>query len=76
MEAAGAVLLHKTDISRTRRRYGPTYGFTAPPEVSLGASVGTLNIGYPLLLGQSETLVAAIEDFPSGYPNMGLRLII
>jgi hypothetical protein len=66
MEAAGTVLLHRTSISGTRRRYGPTYGFTASLEVSLGASLGTQNMGYPLLLGQGETLVATIEDFLGG----------
>jgi hypothetical protein len=39
--------------------------FAASPEVGLGAYVGTLNIVYPLLLCQSETLVATIEDFSS-----------
>jgi hypothetical protein len=53
------VLLHMTTIFGTT--YGPTYGFAASPEVGLGASIGTLNMGYPLLLGQDKTPMTAIK---------------
>jgi hypothetical protein len=59
METAGVEMLHMTSISGARRRYGPTCGFATSPEVGLGTSTGTLNMGYPLLLGQGKTPMAA-----------------
>jgi hypothetical protein len=37
-----------------RRRVGPTYGFTASPEMDLGATVGTLQIGYSYIQASSQ----------------------
>lgn len=37
--------------------YGPSCGFATSSEVGPWASIGTLNIGYPLLLGHGETRV-------------------
>lgn len=71
MEAASVVLLHKTNISRTRRRYGPTYGFIVLPEVSPRAYVDTLNMGYPLLLGPNKTPMAAIKGSLVASPARG-----
>jgi hypothetical protein len=58
MDVVGAEQMHRINMSRARRRNGPTCGFATSPEVGLGASVSTLNMGYPLLLGQGGTLVA------------------
>jgi hypothetical protein len=65
-EATGTALLHETGISRIRRGYGPTCGFAASPKVGLGASIDTLNMGYPLQLCQSKTPMATIEGFTDG----------
>jgi hypothetical protein len=73
MKAIGTVLLHKTGISGARHMYDPTYRFTTIAKVGPGASIGTLNMGYPLVLCQGETSVAAIEDFTGNQPNAGLR---
>jgi hypothetical protein len=37
-----------------RRKIGPTCGFAASPEVSPGASVDTLNTGYPRIQALSQ----------------------
>jgi hypothetical protein len=58
METAGAELLLRTNMSRTRCRYGPICGFATSPEVGLEAFVGSPNMGYPLLLGLGGTPVA------------------
>jgi hypothetical protein len=50
VKATGTKLLHNAEISGTRHMYGPISGFVASPEVGLGATVGTPNMGYPLLL--------------------------
>jgi hypothetical protein len=73
MKAIGTVLLHKTGISGARHMYDPTYRFTTIAKVGPGASIGTLNMGYPLVLCHGETSVAAIEDFTGNQPNAGLR---
>jgi hypothetical protein len=67
------MLLYKIGISGVRRWYGPTYGFTATPEVGLGGTVGTLNMGYPLLLCQGESSGATIKDFTGNQSSIGLR---
>jgi hypothetical protein len=42
--------------SRAEKRYvGPTCGFAASPEVGLGATVGTLQTGYPTYKLQVKT---------------------
>jgi hypothetical protein len=51
----------------------PHYGFTATPEVGLGGTVGTLNMGYPLLLCQGESSGAIVKDFTGNQPSIGLR---
>jgi hypothetical protein len=66
-------MLHKAGIFGARHMYVPTCRFTTTPEVGLGPSVGTLNMGYPLVLCQGETSVATIEDFTGNQPNAGLR---
>jgi hypothetical protein len=53
-------------VSWKRRRYGPTCGFAASPDVGPEASVDTLNMGYPLLPYQSKTPVATIGGFTYG----------
>jgi hypothetical protein len=53
MDVVGAELMHRINMSRERRRNGPTCGFATSPKVGLGASVSTLNMGYLLLLGQA-----------------------
>jgi hypothetical protein len=47
--------------------YGPTCAFATSPKVGLGASTGTQNMGYPLLLGQSETHVATHSHGTTGW---------
>jgi hypothetical protein len=37
-----------------RRRVGPTCGFVASPEVGPGATVGTLQTGYPYIQALSQ----------------------
>jgi hypothetical protein len=70
MEVVGAELLHTTSISGARRRYGTTCGFAISPNVGLGASIGTPNMGYPLVLGQTGTLVANhSHERTSGLPQ-------
>jgi hypothetical protein len=67
---SGAELLHTTSISGARRRYGTTCGFAISPNVGLGASIGTPNMGYPLVLGQTGTLVANhSHERTSGLPQ-------
>jgi hypothetical protein len=66
----------KVDISGTRHSYGPTCGFAASPKVSPGATVGTLNTEYPLLLCQGEPSKAIIKEFTASRPSMGLEPII
>ena len=39
--------------SQVAHSSGPTCGFVASPEAGPGASVGTLHLGYPLLLYQA-----------------------
>lgn len=71
MEAVSIMLLHKTNISRTRHIYGPTYGFIASPEVSPRAYVDTVNMGYPLQLGPNKTPMAAIKGSLVANPTRG-----
>ena len=40
--------------SQVAHSSGPTCGFVASPEAGPGASVGTLQLGYPLLLCQDS----------------------
>lgn len=60
MEVISAMLLHKTGISGTRRRYGPTYGFVSP-RGGPGCLYRYRKHGYPILLGQDKTPMAAIK---------------
>jgi hypothetical protein len=66
---AGVELLHKTSISGPRRRYVPTCRFTTSPEVSPRDYVDTLNMGYPVVLCQGETPVAAHGHGTAGWPT-------
>jgi hypothetical protein len=38
------------DYHEAKSRYGPTCGFATSPEVGPGTSIGTQNMGYPLLM--------------------------
>jgi hypothetical protein len=51
-------MLHRTSMLGAWRRYGPTCGFATSPKLDPEASIGTPNMGYPLLLGLGETLMA------------------
>jgi hypothetical protein len=73
MKDIGMVLLHKTGISGTRHMHCPTCGFAASPNVSLGASIDTLNMGHSLLQCQVKNPVATVEDYTGNQPNTGLR---
>jgi hypothetical protein len=50
---SGKVAIASTDEKKVqdnragRRRVDPTYGFATSPKVGSGATVGTLQIGYP-----------------------------
>jgi hypothetical protein len=67
----GVGLWYGSNMSRARRWYGPTYGVATSLEVGPGASVGTLNMGYPLLLGQGRTPVATCSHGgTSGLPRL------
>jgi hypothetical protein len=53
--------------------YGPTCGFAASSEVGLGATIGTLNMGYPLLLYQGEPSGATVKEFMGSRSSTRLR---
>jgi hypothetical protein len=45
----GAPIINEAML-RQSTSFGPTYRLASSPEVGLGATVGTLKLGYPLLL--------------------------
>jgi hypothetical protein len=47
------ILTYKTQKGCTGNDAGPTCRFAASPEVGLGATVGTLKIGYPRIQAPS-----------------------
>jgi hypothetical protein len=54
MKAIDSTAKQKFDNRAGRRRVGPTYGFTASPKVGLGATVDTLQTGYPYIQASSQ----------------------
>jgi hypothetical protein len=54
MKAIASTAKQKVDNRVGRRRVGPTCGFIASPEVGPGATVGTVQTGYPYIQASSQ----------------------
>jgi hypothetical protein len=69
METASTQQLHRTSISGAKTQVWPTCRFTTSPKVDPGASIGTLNMGYLLMLGQYKTTMAAHIHETTEWPS-------
>jgi hypothetical protein len=54
MKAIVSTVKQKVDNRAGHQRVGPTSGFVASPEVDPGATVGTLQTGYPYIQASSQ----------------------
>jgi hypothetical protein len=54
MKTIASTVMQKVDNRARHRRVGPTCGFVASSEVGLGASIGTLQTGYPYIQASSQ----------------------
>jgi hypothetical protein len=54
MKAIASTAKQKVDNRVGRQRVGPTCGFIASPEVGPGATVGTVQTGYPYIQASSQ----------------------
>ena len=60
--------------SQVAHSSGPTCGFVASPEAGPGASVGTLQLGYPLLLCQDSRSYPSLRPKELSSRTLGVRL--
>jgi hypothetical protein len=68
MKAIASTVNQKVDNRVGRRRVGPTYEFVASPQVGLGATIGTLQIGYPYIQASSQDKLQGVHPHTTTCP--------
>jgi hypothetical protein len=68
MEAIALITKQKVDNRAGRRRVGPTCGFVASPEVDPGATIGTLQTGYPYIQVSSQDKLQGVHPYTATCP--------
>jgi hypothetical protein len=70
MKAIASTAKQKVDNRAGRRRVGPTCGFVASPEVGPGATVGTLQTGYPFIRASSQDKLQGVHPHTVTCPTV------
>jgi hypothetical protein len=69
MKAIVSTVKQKVDNRAGHQRVGPTSGFVASPEVDPGATVGTLQTGYPYIQASSQDKLWSMHPHTATCPT-------